>query len=399
MMQRDEAVSEQVASTRAFPRHELIYGLETNTTKPPLPAHQPLEPSSQKLLVLAYNEDGALLVRSGSDGQLELPLITFGGRETHAVENVGTTFAAMRLGICDVTPLQIHGGDDTSMTLVFRLRVPPSTPLGYDRDWEWCYSVPVTWPVELRELVQSAADQLPPLDEIAVNEVLEQSARRWEYEWVHRRLVRPVLGRAASDALRSLVMRLLGPDGPAVDFACGDDFTILEWARSSARTATTDGDEDALFREGRFALANDVALVASAPTRAVGSSNVFFCSHDLRHLPVKHRFRVGLLKNTLHHLPSPEAQRRLLNGLLERYVDRLVVVEIRDPEEGGWRARLWNAYYRWVLGDEGDVFLGDHQFRRVVEDTHQLIEMGEIQTSRGPYMWATLGAALPEERS
>jgi hypothetical protein len=109
--------------------------------------------------------------------------------------------------------------------------------------------------------------------------------------------------------------------------------------------------------------------------------------HNVVDLPYAACFEAALCKNTLHHLTAEEIQQ--LFAELRRVADRIVFVDIVDVKS--WRrARLFNAYYRRVLGDQGRTFLTHEEFDTLVCDgfRDRKVESSHIDTLKGRYALA-----------
>lgn len=364
-----------------------LYGLSADRAACPLPARVAPHPAGHReIKVLVFNESADLLVSIDRSGNERLPTLALPTTEpeTQLVGGIGDYLESLHLRMCDCRPCYLWEPPEGPAIALVSARSAPETELRMDRSWDWAPVTPEDWPDALRDQVDALQVQLPQLEEIAVNEVDEQSELALAY-WLHRHVVKPSFGRGPSKELRQHVLDLLGDEGPIIDFSAGDDTTVLHWRGLKARELPPTPPDD-----GAWAVANDVAFCAMDASRKEAPAAVFFTNHDLRVLGLKKRFRTGLLKNTLHHLPDKQSQLALVNRLLSEYTDRLVLVEIQDPQETGIGARLWNLYYRRILGDQGDEFLTEEEFLQVVGQTQAVEANGVVKTSRGNYLWAVL---------
>jgi len=95
---------------------------------------------------------------------------------------------------------------------------------------------------------------------------------------------------------------------------------------------------------------------------------------------------VVIFKNTLHHIDK-EYQKEVLSNLKE-IAKQLIVVDIDDPQHTTFRAKLWNNYYIYLLGDQGDNFLNFNEFRIILDSEKFFncrVKTGLINTIKDNY--------------
>lgn len=193
---------------------------------------------------------------------------------------------------------------------------------------------------------------------------------------INKHIVQPLIGHRSSDTIRETVDGLIGEPATILDAACGDDEYVLELAERD----TTD-----------LCIANDISWRTTALLRdQTDADTIRFTNHNLLDLPIERRFDLVLFKNTLHHIPE-QRQQDVLGQLADRAGDRFIVVDIEDPRRTSLRARAWNTYYRWVLGDQGGSFRTLPEFRELMAaavDGFDL-EFGRIPTVKGTYFYCS----------
>ncbi len=120
------------------------------------------------------------------------------------------------------------------------------------------------------------------------------------------------------------------------------------------------------------------------------NSAVLFTNHNVLDLPYKIKFDLVIFKNTLHHIEK-RRQKEVLESL-QKIAKQLIVVDIDDPQNSTLRSKLWNDYYIYLLGDQGDSFLTFDQFKKMLyaNDSDNKLKIGIINTIKGKYFYATI---------
>jgi hypothetical protein len=115
--------------------------------------------------------------------------------------------------------------------------------------------------------------------------------------------------------------------------------------------------------------------------------NITFSSENLLNLelPVAD---IVICKNTLHHMNTVNQIGDVL-GKLKELGKKVVIMDVEDPKLTV-RARLWNAYYIFMLKDQGGFFINFDQFSKVINVTFDDYEIStrKIKTIKGFYMLA-----------
>lgn len=137
-------------------------------------------------------------------------------------------------------------------------------------------------------------------------------------------------------------------------------------------------------------IGNDISWKAITLIKNKNSS-IFFTNHNVLNLPYKIKFDLVIFKNTLHHIDK-EHQKEVL-GNLKKIAKQLIVVDIDDPQHTTLRAKLWNNYYIYLLGDQGDDFLNFNEFKKILDSEKFFdckVKTGLINTIKGNYFYASV---------
>lgn len=137
-------------------------------------------------------------------------------------------------------------------------------------------------------------------------------------------------------------------------------------------------------------IGNDISWKTIALIKNKNSS-IFFTNHNVLNLPYKVKFDLIIFKNTLHHIDK-KYQKEIL-GNLKKITKQLIVVDIEDPQHTTFRAKLWNNYYVYLLGDQGDDFLSFNEFRKILDSKKFFdyrVKTGLINTIKGNYFYASI---------
>ena len=70
----------------------------------------------------------------------------------------------------------------------------------------------------------------------------------------------------------------------------------------------------------------------------------------------------------------------------------MIIVDIDDPKNSSFKSKLWNKYYTYLLGDQGDSFLKFNDFNRIADhpDIACKTKTGIIDTIKGKYFYGIL---------
>jgi SAM-dependent methyltransferase len=226
-------------------------------------------------------------------------------------------------------------------------------------------------------LLRFSADTLDRTASMVPEAEVESAADHQLAHWVNKHVVSPLVGGRASRAIEDQVLEVIdGSPGTILDPACGDDelvFTLEE---------TYDPVQ---------IVANDISWETMDLLREQQpNSNVLFTNHNILELPFSATFDLTVFKNTLHHIPESE-QRAVVKQLAE-LSNQLIIVDVDDPRNHSLKSRLWNTYYRRVLGDQGEDFLSYAEFRSRLEEWLDCeVRFGTIETIKGRYYYADIG--------
>lgn len=116
---------------------------------------------------------------------------------------------------------------------------------------------------------------------------------------------------------------------------------------------------------------------------------IIFTNHNVLDLPYKIKFDLIIFKNTLHHIER-EDQLKVLKNLLN-LSKQLIIIDIDNPKKSNLLSKLWNNYYVYLLGDQGNSFLTFREFKKFInQNYHTKLKIGTICTIKGNYYYASI---------
>lgn len=72
---------------------------------------------------------------------------------------------------------------------------------------------------------------------------------------------------------------------------------------------------------------------------------------------------------------------------------QLIIIDVDNPQNSTFRSKLWNSYYVYLLGDQGDSFLTFNEFKKLLNSekfASYKIKAGIINTIKGNYFYASV---------
>lgn len=229
------------------------------------------------------------------------------------------------------------------------------------------------WQTQLAQVAYSVLKEIS--GRLPIHEV-ETAVEHELGHWVNKHIVSPLAGSLASQKITQRVRSLVeGKPDSILDPSCGDDELIFALEEQF---------------HPQYCVANDISwnhvkfLQERNPT-----SDVLFTNHNVFNLPFDTTFDLTVFKNTLHHIPA-DGHREVLQRLAS-LSEQLIIIDIDAPRQHSVKSRLWNEYYRRVLGDQGDDFLSFADFKRCTEQwLDRNAQFGTIQTIKGQYYYANI---------
>jgi ubiquinone/menaquinone biosynthesis C-methylase UbiE len=132
---------------------------------------------------------------------------------------------------------------------------------------------------------------------------------------------------------------------------------------------------------------SQIELIKQAEFSPHPSSSLLYTNHDATSLPFADKaFSVAICKNVLHHMPSTDAVRRLIDECI-RISHRAVIIEVMDPVSEHLGSRLMCRYYLDFLKDGAVRFYSRREFEQFTAKP-QLSKRFEMSTIRGVYHFA-----------
>lgn len=192
-------------------------------------------------------------------------------------------------------------------------------------------------------------------------------------KYIHKYIVKPVSQRGSSRILRREILKASGKleNKTVLDVSVGDDKTILRIADRA-----------------RLVYANDISIHTMVPViLAHYQDNIIFSHENLLDLKVP-RCDIVICKNTLHHFKTVDQITRAFKKL-RKLGKKIIIMDIEDPKLSA-KARLWNAYYVFMLKDQGGFFINYSQFKKALRIAYEgmSIKTKKISTIKGHYMLA-----------
>ncbi len=192
---------------------------------------------------------------------------------------------------------------------------------------------------------------------------------------LHKHVIRHI-GSSSSRKIKRVIFDLVeGKPKSILDASCGESSIINE-----------------LYKKYKpeICIGNDISWKAITLIENKNSS-VFFTNHNVLNLPYRIKFDLVIFKNTLHHIEKEHQKEILIN--LKKMAKQLIVVDINDPQNCTFRSKLWNSYYVYLLGDQGDSFLTFNEFERILNSKKLAcygLKTGVINTIKGNYFYASI---------
>jgi len=99
---------------------------------------------------------------------------------------------------------------------------------------------------------------------------------------------------------------------------------------------------------------------------------------------------IVICKNTLHHMNTINQIEQALFKL-EKLGKKIVIMDVENPKLTPL-ARFWNAYYVFLLKDQGGFFIDYNQFKNTLATVYKpaRIKTKRIKTIKGYYMLAEI---------
>lgn len=195
----------------------------------------------------------------------------------------------------------------------------------------------------------------------------------------HKYFIKTTVGAIASYQLKKGILKYFTTEIDSfLDTSCGDDNMFLQVAHKLKPS---------------LIVCNDISihhlqLQKKRAKKANLSMNVIFTHHDVLDLPLNYKFDVVFSKNTLHHFKNDTDIYNVLKTF-KKLGRSIVLVDIEDIETS-LLARIWNAYYRIFLNDQGQHFLSYKKLKKILKRSFEKNEysLTRIRTIRGNYLLA-----------
>jgi len=209
----------------------------------------------------------------------------------------------------------------------------------------------------------------PPFEEI-------DSVKKFSLLYLLHRYVIKHIGNFSSRKIKRVIFDLIeGKPNSILDASCGESSIVNE-----------------LYEKYKpeICIGNDISWKTITLMKNKNPS-VFYTNHNVLNLPYKIKFDLVIFKNTLHHIKK-EHQKEVLSNL-KKMAKQLIIIDVDDPQNSTFRSKLWNSYYVYLLGDQGDSFLTFNEFKKMFnseEFAGYRLKTGVIKTIKGSYFYASV---------
>ena len=160
-----------------------------------------------------------------------------------------------------------------------------------------------------------------------------------------------------------------------LDVSCGDSLLI-----------------DKLYKKynPEICIANDISWKTVNFIKNKITNDIILTNHNMLNIPFKNIFDLVIFKNTLHHIDTKH-QIELIDNL-KKISRQLIIIDVDDPQHSNFLSKIWNIYYRYFLGDQGDCFLSFFNFKKLFEENIKNVKykIGIIKTIKGKYFFASI---------
>ncbi|MDP3875094.1 MAG: methyltransferase domain-containing protein [bacterium] len=209
----------------------------------------------------------------------------------------------------------------------------------------------------------------PPFEEI-------DSVKNFSLLYLLHRYVIKRIGNFSSRKIKRVIFDLIeGKPKSILDASCGESSIINE-----------------LYEKYKpdICIGNDISWKAITLIKNKNSL-VFFTNHNVLNLPYRIKFDLVIFKNTFHHIEKEHQEEVLSN--LKKMAKQLIIIDVDDPQNSTFRSKLWNSYYVYLLGDQGDSFLTFNEFKKILNSENiagYRIKTDVIDTIKGNYFYASV---------
>ena len=198
------------------------------------------------------------------------------------------------------------------------------------------------------------------------------------FKWLHKSIIKNISKVWSSRILQNELIETVGDveNKTIIDVSTGDDELVLKLAKK-AKSIT----------------ANDICPKTMQPLKQKKVKNIVFTGDNLLKIDGRKKYDVVICKNTLHHLNTVKQIEIALKKLkrLKAKNGKIIIMDIENPSMR-LRARLWNAYYVFMLKDQGGFFISYKQFVDMLSVPFKgmTIKTKKVNTIKGSYMLAEI---------
>ncbi|MDE1849091.1 MAG: class I SAM-dependent methyltransferase [Nanoarchaeota archaeon] len=213
--------------------------------------------------------------------------------------------------------------------------------------------------------------------EIPLQEIEASNSLGWRL-FVHRRFVKPLYYLFSNLIIKREVFRYaatlyLGEQSLICDVGCGYDHLAMDLAK----------------KYGSIALLNDpVSKPVIQMSRKRMYPKAVFMNENALELKMSRKADLLICKNILHHMSNSKDIGELFEKI-STLSNALVIIDPEKPETT-ILGKIWNAYYRRFLLDQGEEFIDFETFKKSITQHFPgaQVSMRKIRTIKGNFMAA-----------
>lgn len=300
--------------------------------------------------------------------------------------------ATRKLGaqIFDVQPIAFvhnqfkhHHDSFSHVGLAFTARILGEVSASEEIEWGFFKQLPSRMFTTNFAVAELAMNTMASKAYAAAAHEVKSAPALLRHKLMHRFIIKPLFSRFASIPIQTRILASFPSHAQTfLDTSCGDDELVRKLCQQFDLSLVVCND---IVPGHRHSVKKYLSSLSP-------NTQWLFTNHDINGLPFHATFDVVVSKNTLHHLSTDQEIIAFLEKI-RQLGKTIIIVDIEDPHSTTWRSWLWNKYYIYFLGDQGDHFLDRIRFRKIIEMVFNgdYCHFGIIPTIKGDYLLAVIG--------